>query len=89
MADLFSMKRRVVLVTGASRGLGRDMALTLGGAGATVLCAGRTVKELEATVRAIVRKGGKAEVIVLDVTDEERVRARSAPSSASTAASMC
>ena len=76
MADLFSMKRRVVLVTGASRGLGRDMALTLAGAGATVLCAGRTVKELEATVRAIVRKGGKAQVIELDVTDEERVQAQ-------------
>ena len=45
MADLFSMKNRVVLLTGASRGLGRDMAVTLGAAGATVLCAGRTVKE--------------------------------------------
>ena len=29
MADLFSMKNRVVLLTGASRGLGRDMALAL------------------------------------------------------------
>src|SRR5229473_4409859 len=46
MADLFSMKNRVVLLTGASRGLGRDMALTLAGTGATVLCAGRSVKEL-------------------------------------------
>ena len=34
MADLFSMKNRVVLLTGASRGLGRDMALTLAAAGA-------------------------------------------------------
>ena len=53
MADLCSMKNRVVLLTGASRGLGRDMALTLAAAGATVLCAGRTVKELEATARSI------------------------------------
>ncbi len=44
MADLFSMKNRVVLLTGASRGLGRDMALALASAGATVLCAGRSVK---------------------------------------------
>ncbi|CAN5809346.1 SDR family oxidoreductase [soil metagenome] len=73
MADLFSMKNRVVLLTGASRGLGRDMALTLGGAGATVLCAGRTVKELEATAKAITRKGGKADVVPLDITNEVSV----------------
>ena len=71
MADLFSLKNRVVLLTGASRGLGRDMALTLAGAGATVLCAGRSVKELEATARAITKKGGKAHVVPLDITDEE------------------
>jgi NAD(P)-dependent dehydrogenase (short-subunit alcohol dehydrogenase family) len=74
MADLFSMKNRVVLLTGASRGLGRDMALTLGDAGATVLCAGRTVKGLETTAKAIKRKGGKAHVVPLDITDEAAVR---------------
>ena len=76
MADLFSMKNRVALLTGASRGLGRDMALALAGAGATVLCAGRTVKELEATARAIARKGGKAHVVQLDITDEADVVAK-------------
>lgn len=76
MADLFSMNKRVVLLTGASRGLGRDMALTLAAAGATVLCAGRSVKELEATARAIARKGGKAHVVPLDITDEEAVCAQ-------------
>ncbi|MDP1836973.1 MAG: SDR family oxidoreductase [Reyranella sp.] len=76
MADLFSMKNRVVLLTGASRGLGRDMALTLAGAGATVLCAGRSVKELETTARAITKKGGKAHVVPLDITNEESVCTR-------------
>jgi gluconate 5-dehydrogenase len=76
MADLFSMKNRVVLLTGASRGLGRDMALALAGAGATVLCAGRTVKELQVTARAITRKGGKAHVVQLDITDEADVVAK-------------
>lgn len=76
MADVFSLKNRVVLLTGASRGLGRDMALTLAGAGATVLCAGRSVKELEATARAITKKGGKAHVVPLDITNEDSVCAQ-------------
>ncbi|WP_422035139.1 SDR family NAD(P)-dependent oxidoreductase [Reyranella sp.] len=76
MADLFSMKNRVALVTGASRGLGRDMALALAEAGATVLCAGRSVKELDATARAIDRKGGRAHVVTMDVTDEADVVAK-------------
>lgn len=74
MSDLFSLKDRIALVTGASRGLGRDMALTLAGAGAMVLCAGRAAKDLEATARAIRRKRGKAEVVLLDVTDEESIQ---------------
>ena len=76
MADLFSLKNRIVLLTGASRGLGRDMAYCLAEAGALVLCAGRTVKELEATARAIKRRKGKAEVVPLDITDEEGARAQ-------------
>ena len=68
MADLFSLKNRVVLLSGASRGLGRDMALTLAGAGATVLCAGRTVKELEATARTIAKKGGTASRVRVTAT---------------------
>jgi gluconate 5-dehydrogenase len=74
MVDLFSMKGRVVLLTGASRGLGRDMAITLAQAGATVLCAGRSVKDLEATAKMISRRKGKAHVVPLDITDEAAVR---------------
>jgi gluconate 5-dehydrogenase len=74
MADLFSMKNRIVLLTGASRGLGRDMAHCLAEAGALVLCAGRSVKDLEATARAIRRRKGKAEVVPIDITDEESAR---------------
>src|SRR5882757_2682338 len=74
MADLFSLKNKIALVTGASRGLGRDMAHCLAQAGALVLCAGRSVKDLEATAKAIRRKKGKAEVVPIDITDENSVR---------------
>ena len=74
MSDLFSLKNRIALVTGASRGLGRDMALCLAQAGATVLCAGRAVQDLEATVRTIRKKRGKADALVLDVTSEHSIQ---------------
>jgi NAD(P)-dependent dehydrogenase (short-subunit alcohol dehydrogenase family) len=76
MADLFSLKNKIALVTGASRGLGRDMALCLAEAGATVLCAGRSVKDLETTAKAIARKKGKAFVVPIDITDEEATKAQ-------------
>lgn len=76
MSDLFSLKNKIALVTGASRGLGRDMALCLAEAGATVLCAGRSVKDLEATAKAIARKKGKAFVVPIDITDEDATRAQ-------------
>src|SRR5712671_5679034 len=76
MADLCSLKNRIVLLTGASRGLGRDMAFCLAEAGALVLCAGRTVKELEATAKAIKRRKGRAEVVPIDITDEGSVRSQ-------------
>src|ERR1700704_3855736 len=74
MSDLFSLKNRIVLLTGASRGLGREMAHCLAEAGARVLCAGRSVKDLEATAKAIRRKKGKAEAVVLDVTREDSIQ---------------
>ena len=76
MSDLFSLKNKIALVTGASRGLGRDMALCLAEAGATVLCAGRSVKDLEGTAKAIARKKGKAFVVPIDITDEAATTAQ-------------
>src|SRR5471030_2501889 len=76
MADLFSLKNKIALVTGASRGLGRDMAVCLAEAGATVLCAGRSVKDLEATAMEIARKKGKAFVVPLDITNKETTKAQ-------------
>jgi NAD(P)-dependent dehydrogenase (short-subunit alcohol dehydrogenase family) len=69
MFDLFSLKGKKAFVSGASRGLGREMALTLGEAGADVAVAARTVAALEETAGAIRKKGSRALVCPMDISD--------------------
>ena len=69
---------RVALVTGASRGLGRAIALALGEAGATVACAARSGDQVEAVTAEIRARGGRARAFRLDVTRADDVRAQTA-----------
>jgi 3-oxoacyl-[acyl-carrier protein] reductase len=69
-----TMAGRVALVTGASRGIGRAVALGLAARGATVLAAARG-DHAEAVAAEIVGRGGRAEAVALDVTDDARVAA--------------
>lgn len=64
---------KVAIVTGASRGIGRGIALALGAAGATVVCAARDAARLEAVVAEIVATGGKAHAQVVDVTSRASI----------------
>jgi NAD(P)-dependent dehydrogenase (short-subunit alcohol dehydrogenase family) len=66
---------RVALITGASRGLGRAMALALGDAGARLALVARDTHKLNETAEAVRARGATAEVFQADVTDEEQVRA--------------
>ena len=70
---------RTALVTGASRGIGRQAALTLAAAGAAVVLAARSKEDL-AEVAAAARRAGApdAVVAVTDVLDEEAVEAAAA-----------
>ena len=67
---------RTALVTGASRGIGRQAALTLAAAGAAVVLAARSKEDL-AEVAAAARRAGAPDAIVAvtDVLDEEAVEA--------------
>jgi|TARA_A100001391_G_scaffold111858_1_gene75148 NAD(P)-dependent dehydrogenase (short-subunit alcohol dehydrogenase family) len=67
--NLFDLAGRSVLVTGGSRGLGREMALGLAQAGAHVAIAGRNRDELDATVSDIEAAGGKCTAIKADLLD--------------------
>lgn len=68
-ADMFSLKGRVALVTGASSGLGQQFARALADNGAAVALVARRADRLDALKREIEGKGGKAIAIEADVTD--------------------
>jgi gluconate 5-dehydrogenase len=61
---------KVALITGASGGLGREIALGLARAGAHVLLHGRRADELRTLADEIGARGGSAEMLAFDLTDE-------------------
>lgn len=70
---IVDLKDQVALVTGASRGIGKAIALALAGAGCKVACVARSVDKLTETADAIRAAGGTAEVFACDVTSGESV----------------
>jgi 3-oxoacyl-[acyl-carrier protein] reductase len=66
---------RVILVTGASRGIGRAIAEDLARAGATVVAAARDLARLDETVGEISAAGGRAEAVAVDVGERASVEA--------------
>jgi len=66
---------KVALVTGASRGIGRAIALALGARGATVIVTARSAEAAGRTADEIVTGGGSARPLVLDIADDRSVDA--------------
>src|SRR5215207_11159233 len=76
---------KVALVTGASRGAGRGIAVSLGEAGATVYCTGRTTRErrseydrpetIEETAELVSAAGGTGIAVATDHLEQEQVAA--------------
>lgn len=63
------LKDQVAVVTGASQGLGKAVAIALAANGATVVCLARSADKLAETVKLIEAAGGVAEAVSCDVTD--------------------
>ena len=70
----FRLDDEVAVVTGASKGIGRDLAKALAGAGAQVAVAARSIDELESLVADIEDAGGRALAVELDVRDVSQVQ---------------
>lgn len=67
------LKHKVAIVTGASAGIGRELAREFARHGAGVVCAARREKELAETVALIKHEGGTSLAIPTDITDLEQV----------------
>ncbi|HEU5445176.1 MAG TPA: SDR family NAD(P)-dependent oxidoreductase, partial [Pseudolabrys sp.] len=72
-ADMFNLKGRVALVTGASSGLGVQFAKALADNGAAVALVARRADRLRSLKDEIEGKGGRAVAIEADVTDHAAI----------------
>ncbi len=68
------LQDRTAVITGASKGLGKAMALALAAEGARIALVSRDVEKLAAVAAEIAAAGGRAAVFPADVTNEEDVR---------------
>lgn len=75
LEQLFSLKGKVALVTGAGTGMGRRFSQTLAEAGAKVVCVARNLERLEEVAAGIRADGGAAVAVAGDVGTTASVEA--------------
>jgi NAD(P)-dependent dehydrogenase (short-subunit alcohol dehydrogenase family) len=65
---------QIALVTGAGRGLGRSIAVALASEGTTVIITARTKNQLNETAQQVESAGGKAQIVIADLQEEESIK---------------
>jgi len=71
-----SFKDQIVVITGASSGIGRELARVFSRDGATVVLAARSVDALEQLAAELREAGGQALVVPTDVRDYDQIERR-------------
>ncbi len=65
---------KIAIVTGASRGIGRAISVALAKESATVVLAARSGEKLKDTAKLVTEAGGKAQIVVTDLADEQAIK---------------
>jgi 3-oxoacyl-[acyl-carrier protein] reductase len=65
---------KVAIVTGASRGIGRAISAAMAREDATVVLAARSIRQLQITAEQVIKAGGTAHIIRVELTEEESIR---------------
>jgi NAD(P)-dependent dehydrogenase (short-subunit alcohol dehydrogenase family) len=68
------LEDKVTIITGASKGIGRALALCFAGAGACVVCAARSTDLVAETANMVEQAGGRAIAVTCDATNEDDVK---------------
>jgi NAD(P)-dependent dehydrogenase (short-subunit alcohol dehydrogenase family) len=76
--DSFKLDGKVVIITGAGRGLGRAMAIRFADCGADIVAASRTLAQLEETAAEVRKRGRKCLIVPTDVSRSSQVNAMAA-----------
>jgi 3-oxoacyl-[acyl-carrier protein] reductase len=71
---LSSLEKKVAIVTGAGRGIGKAVSVALARAGCRVVLAARTGEQIEAVQKEILSKGGDALALPADLTVDEDIQ---------------
>ncbi|HEG42766.1 MAG TPA: SDR family oxidoreductase [Phycisphaerales bacterium] len=69
------LKNKIAIVTGASRGIGREIAVSLGKMGAKLVLAARNKELLEEVAQQIKDNGANAEIFQLELENEDSIKA--------------